>query len=71
MGRRWRTISRLTTSVRNRREWLTALERRRVEFADRPEYLGLLEALVPQGTDPSAPQATRYRRWAARVIRGR
>jgi hypothetical protein len=59
------------TSAKNRREWLTSLEQRRVEFADRPTYARVMEALVEQGVNPSAPAPTRYRRWAARIVRGR
>lgn len=59
------------TARKNRREWLVGLPQRRGEFADRATYLRLMESLVEQGTDPAAPSPTRYRRWAARVVRGR
>jgi hypothetical protein len=50
-------------AVNNRREWLTGVQRRRVEFADRPAYLSILERLAPQGTAPNALARTRYPRW--------
>jgi hypothetical protein len=59
------------TSFKNRREWITGTAQRRVEFADRGVYLQLMERLEPQGIGQAAPQPTRYRRTAARLIRGR
>ncbi len=59
------------TARKNRREWLVSLPQRRGEFADRATYLRIMESLVEQGTDPATPIPTRYRRWAARVVRGR
>lgn len=59
------------TAFKNRREWITGTAQRRVEFGDRGVYLQLMERLAPQGLDETAPQPTRYRRTAARLIRGR
>ena len=59
------------TAFKNRREWITGVASRRVEFADRPVYLQLMERLEPQGISDTSPQPTRYRRTAARLIRGR
>jgi hypothetical protein len=50
------------TSYRNRIEWLIRLPERRLEFADRPVYLGIMESMVSQGTADSAPRPTRYPR---------
>lgn len=55
----------------NQREWMTDLPRRRVEFADRPEYLGIMERLVEQGTASGAPVPTDFRRFARQWVRGR
>jgi hypothetical protein len=59
------------TAFKNRREWITGTAQRRVEFADRSVYLQLMERLEPQGISDASPQPTRYRRTAARLIRGR
>ena len=59
------------TAFKNRREWITGVADRRVEFTDRPVYLQIMNRLEPQGVAPDAPQPTRYRRTAARLIRGR
>lgn len=40
------------TAWKNRREWLTNLQARRTEFANRPDYLRFLNAMVAQGTQP-------------------
>jgi hypothetical protein len=57
------------TSLRNRLEWLTKLPERRVEFADRPVYLRIMESMVEQGTASTAPHPTRYPRWVEMVLR--
>jgi hypothetical protein len=59
------------TAFKNRREWITGVAGRQVEFADRPVYLQIMKRLEPQGVTHDAPQPTRYRRTAARLIRGR
>ena len=56
------------TSTSNQRRWLVQLGPRRVEFADRPVYLQIMESMVEQGTDPAAPRPTRYPRWLARAL---
>lgn len=56
------------TSFRNHLEWLVAMPQRRVEFADRPVYLGIMESMIEQGTTPGMPQPTRYPRWLSRWI---
>jgi hypothetical protein len=50
------------TSYRNRIEWIIRLPERRAEFADRPVYLGIMEAMVNQGTADGSPHPTRYPR---------
>jgi hypothetical protein len=57
------------TSLRNQLEWLTKLPERRVEFAERPVYLRIMERMVAQGTSPTAPHPTRYPRWVEMVLR--
>ena len=59
------------TAFKNRREWITGVAERRIEFADRPVYVQVMERLESQGVDPTTPQPTRYRRVAARIVRGR
>jgi len=59
------------TAFKNRREWITGVAGRQVEFADRPVYLQIMNRLEAQGVAQDAPQPTRYRRTAARLIRGR
>jgi hypothetical protein len=59
------------TAWKSRREWITGLQRRHLEFADRPVYTQIMERMIEQGTDPTAPEPTRYRRWAARLVRRR
>jgi hypothetical protein len=59
------------TAMKSRREWITGLQGRRAEFADRPVYTQIMERMIEQGTDLSTPEPTRYRRTAARLIRGR
>ena len=48
------------TALRNHREWLTQLAQRRVEFADRPVYLRIMEAMVEQGLRQDTPNPTRF-----------
>src|SRR5262249_51173222 len=56
------------TSRANQIGWLVQLPSRRLEFADRPIYLQIMNSMIAQGTDPSAPQPTRYPRWIARSL---
>lgn len=55
-------------SHRNETEWLVELVPRRAEFADRPVYLEIMERMVPQGTQPGAPNPTHYPDWIARTM---
>ena len=55
-------------SESTQREWLTDLQWRRVERADRPTYLRILNALVDQGLDPSLAQRTSYPDWAVALL---
>jgi hypothetical protein len=48
------------TAARNQMEWLAGLPQRTREFAERPVYLAILNALRPQGTAESAPHPTNY-----------
>jgi hypothetical protein len=50
-------------AMSNRREWITALQRRREEFADRPVYMNILERMVRQGSEPNGIARTLYPRW--------
>jgi hypothetical protein len=58
------------TAFKNRREWITNLQRRRTEFANRAAYLRILDAMIDQGTSPSAPRPTPLSRQAASLIGG-
>jgi hypothetical protein len=59
--------ARYTADV-NQRQWLTMLHERRREFAARPVYLGIMESMVEQGTDPSTAHRTRYSARVNRVL---
>jgi hypothetical protein len=56
------------TAFKDRREWITNLQRRRVEFAKRAPYLRVLNAMIDQGTTPSVPRPTEMPEWAGSVI---
>jgi hypothetical protein len=56
------------TAQRNHDEWLLQLPERRLEFSERPTYLGILQAMIAQGTDPAALRPTRYPEWVALTI---
>jgi hypothetical protein len=56
------------TAFKDRREWITNLQRRRVEFAKRAAYLRILNAMTDQGTTPSVPRPTAMPEWAGSVI---
>ena len=58
------------TAFKDRREWITNLQRRRVEFANRPPYLRILNAMIDQGTPSSVPRPTPLPDWAGSVIGG-
>jgi hypothetical protein len=55
-------------SIGNRQQWAVQLPDRRLEFADRPIYLQIMESMIEQGTDPGAPAPTRYPRWIESMI---
>ncbi|HEY6510206.1 MAG TPA: hypothetical protein VIY56_19420 [Vicinamibacterales bacterium] len=55
-------------SENTQREWLTDLQRRRVERADRPTYLRILNDMVDQGLDPSLAQRTSYPDWIVALL---
>ena len=51
----------------NQVEWFVRLPTRRLDFAHRPVYLTIMESMIEQGTDPSAPHPTRYPDWVLRT----
>ena len=55
-------------SVNSHREWITDLGSRRIEFADRGTYLGIMDAMADQGTRPHGIQRIRYPRWIIRML---
>ncbi len=57
------------TAFKDRREWITNLQRRRVEFAKRAAYVRILNAMIDQGTSPSVPRSP-MPEWARSVIGG-
>jgi len=59
--------ARYTADV-NQRQWLTMLPERRREFAARPVYLGIMDSMVEQGTNPSTAHRTRYPARVNRVL---
>jgi hypothetical protein len=58
------------TAFKDRREWITNLQQRRVEFARRAAYLRILNAMTDQGTTSSVPRPTALPEWAGSVIGG-
>ena len=56
------------TSEMNHQGWLSQLAPRRQRFADRPVYVEIMESMVPQGIDPSAPRPTRRPYWLATAL---
>jgi len=56
------------TAWRSHMEWLVMLPDRRLEFAERPAYLGIMNAMIEQGTEPAGPRPTRYPEWVALTI---
>jgi hypothetical protein len=59
--------ARYTADV-NQRQWLTMVAERRREFARRPIYLGIMDRMIGQGTDPSTAHRTRYSARVNRVL---
>jgi hypothetical protein len=56
-------------TVNSHREWITDLRNRRESFVTRGTYLRMLEALVPQGTDPRGPiHPLGLPRWLTRLL---
>jgi len=58
------------TAFKDRREWMTDLQQRRVEFARRAAYLRILNAMTDQGTTSSVPRPTALPDWAGSIIGG-
>jgi len=58
------------TAFKDRREWITNLQQRRVEFASRAAYLRILNAMTHQGTAPSVPRPTALPAWAGSLTGG-
>jgi hypothetical protein len=58
------------TAFKDRREWITNLQRRRVEFANRAPYLRILNAMIDQGTTSSSARPTPLPEWAGSIIGG-
>jgi len=56
------------TSEMNHQGWLSQLGPRRQRFADRTVYLQIMESMVPQGIDPSAPRPMKRPHWLATVL---
>jgi len=56
------------TSEMNYQGWLSQLAPRRQRFADRQVYLQIMETMVPQGTNPSAPRPTKRPFWLASAL---
>jgi hypothetical protein len=56
------------TSEMNHQGWLSQLAPRRQRFADRAVYVQIMESMVPQGIDPSAPRPTRRPYWLATAL---
>jgi hypothetical protein len=57
-------------SARNQMEWLVLLPSRRLEFAERPTYLRIMDSMITQGIDRDAPRPTRYPSVVRRFIAG-
>ena len=56
------------TSEMNHQGWLSQLAPRRQRFADRAVYVEIMESMVAQGIDPSAPRPTRRPYWLATAL---
>lgn len=74
LGAVWQTRALATieyvraTAWRNHMEWLVMLPDRRLEFAERPAYLRIMESMIEQGTDQEGPRPVRYPSWVALII---
>jgi hypothetical protein len=55
-------------AINTEREWSTHFAMRRAEFTDRTAYTSILDAMLPQGTNPDAIRRTRYPRWFVRML---
>ena len=55
-------------AINTEREWSTHFAMRRAEFTDRTVYTSILDAMLPQGTNPDAIRRTRYPRWFVRML---
>ncbi|MBM3818014.1 MAG: hypothetical protein FJW14_03190 [Acidimicrobiia bacterium] len=55
-------------SARNSSEWLLLLPDRRVEFAERPVYLDIMQSMIAQGTAPGPARPTHYPRIVKRTL---
>ncbi len=55
-------------AINTEREWSLHYPARRAEAAHRTVYAGIMDAMLPQGTDPRAVRRTRYPRWIVRMI---
>jgi hypothetical protein len=55
-------------AVNNGIEWLITVQQRRIEFADRPVYLGIMERMLDQGTSPHGIRRTKYPEWLAAMV---
>ena len=55
-------------AVTVQRDWMTELHLRRIEFANQPEYLRIMQEMTEQGTDPTANQYTPYPPWVVRML---
>jgi hypothetical protein len=53
------------TAWRNHMEWLVMLPERRAEFAERPDYLRIMNSMIEQGADAVSPRPTRYPEWVS------
>ena len=52
----------------NQQEWFVRLPGRRVDFAHRAFYMSIMESMIEQGTDPSAPRPTRFSDRVRRIL---
>ena len=74
LGAAWQTRALYTLeytrqrAINNRREWLTALEWRRMEFANRPIYMRTMNEMARQGSAPMDIVRTQYPRWFYRAL---
>ncbi len=56
---------------KDHRGWVVGLHGRRVEYADRPVYLGILNMMAKPGLDPAGGQRTVYPWWIEAVFAAR